>query len=133
MSGDHHFEVLMPFCFRDREVAESLIRASRHSLSNVTVPIFVQAESHDLGKIPIWRGMQIDFNEQFAKHQSSIRVRRDSLSNVIDSSFDSAKHDFERISTFRGMQIDFNEQFEKHESSIRVRRDSLSNVIDSSF
>jgi methionine-rich copper-binding protein CopC len=77
--------------------------------------------------------MQIDFNEQYEKHESSIRVSRDSLSNVIDSSFDKAKHDFGRISTFRGILIDFNEQYEKHESSIRVSRDSLSNVIDSSF
>jgi hypothetical protein len=30
--------------------------------------------------------MQIDFNEQLQKHESSIRVMRDSLSKVIDSS-----------------------------------------------
>jgi hypothetical protein len=77
--------------------------------------------------------MQIVFNEQFKKHESSIRVSLDSFSNMIDSSLDRAKHNFGRISTFRGMQILFNEQFEKHESSIRVSRDSLSNVIDSSF
>jgi hypothetical protein len=81
----------------------------------------------------IFRGMQIDFNEQSQKHESSIRTNRDSLSNVIDSSFDRAKQNVERISTLRGMKIDFNEQFLKHESSIRVNRDSLSNVIDSSF
>jgi flavin-binding protein dodecin len=77
--------------------------------------------------------MQIDCNEQFEKHESSIRVSRDSFSNVIDSSVNQAKHNFGRISTFRGMQIDCNEQFEKHETSIRVSRDSFSNVIDSNF
>jgi hypothetical protein len=77
--------------------------------------------------------MMIVFNEQSEKHDSSIRVSRDSLSNVIDSSFSPAKQDFGRISIFRGMQIVCNEQSEKHESSIRVSRDSLSNVIDSSF
>jgi hypothetical protein len=77
--------------------------------------------------------MQIDFNEQLQKHEYSIRVNRDSLSNVIDSSRESPKQSAERISTLRGMQIDFNEQFWKHEFSIRVNRDSLSNVIDSSF
>jgi hypothetical protein len=54
-------------------------------------------ESHDIGKISICRGMQIDFNEQFEKHESSIRIRLDSLSNVIDSNFESAKHRSPRI------------------------------------
>jgi hypothetical protein len=77
-----------------------------------------------------FRGMQIDFNEQFEKHEFSIRINRDSLSNVIDSSFDQAKQDFGRISTFRGMQIDLNEQPEKDKSSIGISCDSLSNTID---
>jgi hypothetical protein len=75
--------------------------------------------------------MLIDFNEQFAKHELSIRVSCDSLSNVIDSSFERAKHNLPRISTLRGMQIDLNEQFKKHESSIRASSDSFSNIIDS--
>jgi hypothetical protein len=74
--------------------------------------------------------MQIVCNEQDEKHESSIPVSRDLLSNVIDSSLDSAKHDLPRILTFPGMQIVCNEQDEKHESSIRVSRDLLSNVID---
>jgi hypothetical protein len=78
-------------------------------------------------------GMQIDLNEQFRNHQSSIRVKRDSFSNVSDSSFEQEKHDLPRISTFRGMQIVLKEQYLKHESSIRVKRDSLSNMSDSSF
>jgi hypothetical protein len=62
--------------------------------------------------------MQIDFNEQHQKHESSIRVSRESFSKVIDSSElnilqSPAKHDLPRISTFRGMQIDFNEQRSK--------------------
>jgi hypothetical protein len=77
--------------------------------------------------------MQIDFNEQFEKHESLIRASRDSFANVILSTFEPETHDFERISTFRGMQIDLNGQFEKHSSSVRIRRDSLSNVRDSSF
>jgi hypothetical protein len=78
-------------------------------------------------------GMQIDLNEHFLKHESSIRISRHSFSNVTDSSFEKEKHDFPRISTFRRMQIDLNEQHTKHESSIRVKRDSFSNVTDSSF
>jgi hypothetical protein len=52
-----------------------------------------------------FRGIQIDFSEQYKKHKSSIRVRRDLFSNVSDSSFDSEQHTFGRISTFRGMQM----------------------------
>jgi hypothetical protein len=77
-----------------------------------------------------FRGMYIDFNEQFQKQKPLIRINRDSFSNVIDSSFEPAKQDFGRISTFREMMIDFNEHSEKHESSIRVNHDSLSNAID---
>jgi hypothetical protein len=76
----------------------------------------------------------IDFTEQFSKHDSSIRISRESLSNVIDSSalrIPPAKHRFPMIWTFRGMQIDFNEHLSKHDSSIRISRESLSNVMDS--
>jgi hypothetical protein len=83
--------------------------------------------------ISTFRGMQIDFNEQFPKHQSSIRVSRDSISNVIEAGLESQKHYFPMISTFRRIHIDFNEQFPKHESSIRVSRVSLLNIIDSSL
>jgi hypothetical protein len=78
-----------------------------------------------------FQGMQIDFNEQFQKRDSSIPVKRDSLSNIIDPNVQRAKGDFGRISPFRGMQFDFNEQSSKHDSSISVSRDSFSNVIDS--
>jgi hypothetical protein len=72
-------------------------------------------------------------SEQCQKHECLIRVSCDSVSNVIDPSFDEAKQDSGRTSTFRGMQIVFNGQIEKHAPSIRVNRDSLSNVIDSTF
>jgi hypothetical protein len=52
-------------------------------------------------------GMQIDLNEHSLKHEFSIRLNRDSLSNVIDSSFAFPKHDAPSISTPRGMQINF--------------------------
>jgi hypothetical protein len=120
------------------EKHESSIRLSCDSLSNVIDSSgfgfqFVSPAKHDFARISTFRGIQIDFNEQFEKHESSIRFSRDSFSNVIDSTFESAKHDFARSSTFRGIQIDFNEQLKKHDSSIRVNRDSLSNVIDSTF
>jgi hypothetical protein len=98
----------------------------------------IERDLHPLNADPAmkstFRGIQIDFNdEQPEKHESSIRVKCDSFSNVIDPSFEGEKHDFPRISTLRGIQIDFIEHLEKHESSIRVKRDSFSNVIDSSF
>jgi hypothetical protein len=55
--------------------------------------------------------MQIVCNEQFEKHESSIRVSRDPFLHVIDSSFDEVKQDFGRILTFRGMMIVFNGYF----------------------
>jgi hypothetical protein len=79
--------------------------------------------------------MQIDWIEQYWKHDSSTRCNRDSDSNVINlTAFDllslSAKHDLPKISTEQGMQIDFSEQYWKHDSSIRCNLDSDSNVID---
>jgi hypothetical protein len=64
-----------------------------------------EEQKHDLPRISTYRGIQIDFIEHFSKHESSIRVKRDSLSNVKDPSFEEEKHDLPRISTFRRMQI----------------------------
>jgi hypothetical protein len=79
--------------------------------------------------------MQIEYNEQYLKHDSSIRDNLLSLSNVIELIWlrrleSPAKHDFARISTERGMQIECNEQHWKHDSSIRDNLLSLSNVIE---
>jgi hypothetical protein len=68
--------------------------------------------------------MQTDFNKQFEKHASSIRLKRDLLSIANISIFPPVKQDLPRVSTERGMQIDRSEQFEKHVSSIRVKFDA---------
>jgi hypothetical protein len=69
-------------------------------------PYVIDAEKHDLQRISTFRGMQIDFIDQFKKHESSIRVSRDSFSNVIDSSFDSENHHLPRISLSFGITKD---------------------------
>jgi predicted CopG family antitoxin len=56
-----------------------------------------------LPSISTFRGMQIDFNEQFWKQESSIRVSRESFSKVINSTYDRKKHNLPSISIFRGM------------------------------
>jgi hypothetical protein len=93
--------------------------------------MFSACAKHHFGRISTFRGIQIDFNEQSLKHDSSIRNSRDSFSNEIDPSFELSKHEVPRISTLRGMQIDVNEQYLKHDSPIIVNLDSSSNVIDS--
>jgi hypothetical protein len=75
--------------------------------------------------------MQIAFNKQMVKYESSIRVMCDFFLNVIDSSFERAKQKFPKFSALQRMQIHFNEHFDKHNSSIRINCDSSSNVIDS--
>jgi hypothetical protein len=73
-------------------------------------------------------GMQIDPIEQCLKHESSIRAKADSFSNVIEAKVDLEKHDFLKTSTERGMQTDSSEQCRKHDSSKRISTDLLSNV-----
>jgi hypothetical protein len=89
------------------------------------------------------RGIIIDLTEQYAKHDSSIRVNLESLSNVMLSileylklpscppnpPFECSKHDLLRTSTDRGIIIDLTEQYVKHDSSIRVNLESLSKVM----
>jgi uncharacterized protein YjaG (DUF416 family) len=95
---------------------------SRDPLSKVIVSRSA-CEKHDLPRTWTFRGIQIDFNEQLEKHDSSICISRDSRSNVTASSaLQPEKHDFARVWTFCGIQINFNEQLEKHDSSIRVSR-----------
>jgi hypothetical protein len=73
------------------ENAEDSIRFNCELDSNEIDENDSQIEKHDFARISRFRGMQIDFNEQFEKHDSSIRVKRDSLSNISDSKFDRAK------------------------------------------
>jgi hypothetical protein len=61
-----------------------------------------------------FRGMLINFNDDIEKHDPSICVSREPLSNVIDSIPHSAKHDSPSISSFRGMKINLNEHLEKN-------------------
>jgi hypothetical protein len=89
------------------------IRVSRDQLSDVIDSNFEPAKQ-DSAKVLAFRGMQINFNEQSFNHDSSIRLRCISFSNVIDpipSGFQSSltKHVLARTSTLRGKQICFNQ------------------------
>jgi hypothetical protein len=83
--------------------------------SNVIDPIAFDLPElpakHDLHRISTEQGMQIDWIEQYWKHDLSIRFNLDSESNAIDPiTFDlpesPAKHDLHRSSTEQGIQID---------------------------
>jgi hypothetical protein len=78
-----------------------------------------------------FRGITIDESDEYVNASDSIRVNRESDSNVTDESdLHSEKHDEQRISTFRGITIDESDDFENAFDSIRVNRESDSNVID---
>jgi hypothetical protein len=77
--------------------------------------------------------MQIDFNEQYAKHDSSILRNLDSLGNTIFSilvgRFLSPENtEFPAISRQLGTEIDFNRLLLKQNCSIRISFESVSNV-----
>jgi hypothetical protein len=116
---------------------DSSIRFNLDPNSNVIDPISFRCHilpaKHNLNRISIELGMQIDCNEQNSKHACPIRFNLDSDSNEIDCSLEPRRHDLQRISTELGMQIDCNEQNSKHDSPIRFNRDSDSNEMDASF
>jgi hypothetical protein len=72
-------------------------------------------KKHDEPSGLIEQGMQIDPMEQFAKHDSSNRVKLDSTSKSMVSMSQFIKHDLPIMSTDRGMQIVCNIQFAKHD------------------
>jgi hypothetical protein len=87
------------------------IFVNRDTLSNVIASSCLQLRKHDAPMISTFRGMVIDFNEQFAKQNAPINFKNALLSNVIFLSWQHfSKHNFPRISTFRGMQTDSNRQ-----------------------
>jgi hypothetical protein len=67
----------------------------------------LQFAKHDDPRISTLRGITIDRSDEYENADDSIRVNRESVSNVIDES-DShpRKHDDPMISTFRGITID---------------------------
>jgi hypothetical protein len=59
--------------------ASNMIDSKAHTLQK-------SPAKHDFARISTFRGMMIAFKEQEENHKSSIRVSRDSASNVIDLS-----------------------------------------------
>jgi hypothetical protein len=79
------------------------------------------------------RGIWIEGSDNCEHPESSIRVNREFVLNMIDEN-DSQyeKHDKQRISTLRGIKIVRRDEYENAYDSIRVNREFDSNEIDES-
>jgi Arc/MetJ-type ribon-helix-helix transcriptional regulator len=80
-----------------------------------------------------FRGITIDWSDEYENASDSIRVKCEFDSNVIDESdLQHEKQDDPRISTFFGIKIDWSDEYENASDSIRVKCEFDSNVIDES-
>jgi hypothetical protein len=80
-----------------------------------------------------FRGITIDWSDEFENDSDSIRANREFNSNVIEESdVQYEKHCDPRISTLLGIKIDWSDEFENDSDSIRANRELDSNVIEES-
>jgi hypothetical protein len=80
-----------------------------------------------------FRGITIDWSDDWENANDLIRVNREFDSNVIDESdLQDEKHDEPRIWTVEGIIIDRSDENENAFDSIRVNREFDSNIIDES-